>query len=326
MMRLALIAGAILILAGGSYGGGARAQSTRSDPISRMNTPGMPGGVLNPNDLEKFREVDDRTSVKARARARAESMKITGAMNLPCELTDAEQAGRGEANVDGKKVDVNVYEVACGNGMGYFLESYGPGRSIAMSCLAADATHAADVAEGKKSELYCQLAANKDVKVMAGTLMTRAGTGCAVSTLRWFGLTMKGDVEYSEVACADGKGYLLKIPRTSATPDITAMTCQEAAAHGLKCHLTDGGPVATPVTTQTFRDALKQNGVACEPLQLRVIGRESIDRRYVVEVHCPQPPSDSVAFIPLEGTAKPFELLDCAAAVGRGVVCQLSSK
>lgn len=291
-----------------------------------MNTPGMPGGMFNPGDLEKFREIDDRTSVKAKARARGESAKLTGAMNLPCEISDAEQAGRGEARVDDKRVDVNVYEVACSSGMGYFLESYGSERSIAMSCFAADATHAADVAEGRKSEFYCQLPANKDVNAMAATLLTSASTECSVAAVRWFGLTMAGDVEYSEVACANGKGYLLKIPRAGAVPQVTAMTCQEAAAHGLKCHLTDGGPVATPVTTQTFRDALKQNGVGCEPLQLRVIGRESVDRRYVVELHCPQPPSDSVAFIPLEGNTRPFELLDCAAAVGRGVVCQLSSK
>jgi len=326
MARTALIAGVLLTFAAGVYPGDASAQNTRSDPIARMNTPGMPGGLFNPSDLEKFREVDDRTSVKAKARARSESLKLVGAMKLPCELTDAEQAGRGEAKVDGKTVDVNVYEVACTNGMGYFLEAYGPERSIAMSCFAADATHAADIAEGKKSELYCQLPANKDIKAMAGTLLTRASTECSINAVRWFGLTMAADVEYSEVACADGRGYLLKIPRTGPSPQVTAMTCVDAAAHGLKCHLTDGGPVALPITTQTFRDALKQNGIGCESLQLRVIGRESIDKRYVVEVECPAPPNNFVAFIPLNGSTKPFETLDCAAAVGRGVVCQLGPK
>jgi hypothetical protein len=59
---------------------------------------------------------------------------------------------------------------------------------------------------------------------------------------------------------------------------------------------------------------------------MRVIGRESVDKRYVVEFLCSQPPNGLVGFFPLEGNTHKFEALDCAAAVERGIVCQLATK
>lgn len=103
------------------------------------------------------------------------------------------------------------------------------------------------------------------------------------------------------------------------------MSCQEAAKQGLKCRLTDGGPVTVPITLQTFRDALKENGVSCEPTQMRLIGRETVSRRYVVEMQCPDS-GGLVAFIPLEGNTKKLETLDCSAAMERNILCTLKPK
>jgi len=103
------------------------------------------------------------------------------------------------------------------------------------------------------------------------------------------------------------------------------MSCHEAAVQGLKCRLTDTGPASTPVSTQSLRDALKNNGVHCEPAKLRVIGRETIDKRYVVELQCPEQPTGMVAFIPLDGNSKPFETMSCAAAAEQEIVCKLTA-
>jgi hypothetical protein len=194
-----------------------------------------------------------------------------------------------------------------------------------MSCFAADAQHAAGVAKGENSDLRCQLAANKDLKVMAASLISTAGTRCAVSDVRWFGLSASSQTDYSEIACADGAGFLMKIPRTGPGA-VSVMSCQEAAKQGLNCRLTDAGPVSMPVTMQTFRDALKQNDVNCEPLHMRMIGRESVAKRYVVEVRCQEQPNGLVAFIPVAGNTSKFEPLDCAAAIERQIRCELTPK
>jgi hypothetical protein len=323
MTRPAIVALILASLATGSYIDVARAQ--HPDPVARMSAPGNPGnGILSQDDVAKINGVGNRSSAKAKALAREESAKLVKAINLACELTDAELVGAGSTIENGKTLDLKVYEISCGNGMGYFLESRGSQQPIAVSCFAAAATHAADIAKGTKSDFYCQLPANRDVKVMAASLMTVSGTACAVSELRWFGLSESGQSEYSEVVCGGNKGYLLKTPRSGPTASASAMSCQEAAKYGMKCRLTDGGPVSAPVSQQALRDALKQNGVNCEPMQMRVVGRESESNRYVVELQCPQQPKGLIAFIPLQGNTNKFETLDCPAAAEQEIPCQLT--
>ena len=261
-----------------------------------------------------------------RAKARLESAKLITAMQLGCKATETERIARGKTQVLGKAIDVNVYEVACDNGAGYLLMSQQPQKPLVISCFAADATRAADAAQGKTSGLYCQLAANKDVKAMATALLSRAGTHCGVSDVKWFGMNAATQTEFTEVACADRQGYLLKIPQTGPSPQVSVVSCQEAAAQGLKCHLTEAGPVAAKVSMQALRDAINQNGLQCGIQQMRLVGRESVDRRYVVELQCSEEPRGLVVFVPVEGSTKPFESMDCKAAVEeRNVRCTLTA-
>jgi hypothetical protein len=261
-------------------------------------------------------------SPRQRAQVIQETEKAIGALSLSCKPTDAERIGHGKYTVDGKRVEVVAYEVACSNGMGYLLASLGAEKPIAVSCFAAAATRADSMAKGEKSDVYCQMAANKDLKAMAASLMMAAGTSCTVNDIRWFGIAAATHTEYTEVQCGEGSGYLLRAQQNEPAAQVSAISCQEAAKQGLKCHLTDGGPVTVPVTLQAFRDALKENGVSCEPTQLRLIGRETVSKRYVVEMQCPDM-TDRVAFIPLNGNTKALETLDCTAAMERNIVCTL---
>jgi hypothetical protein len=322
-MRCAMHAVILAAIAGGSAGLVRAAGPASPTDMAAANPGNAITFPLAGADMEQ--RVHD-ASERQRAQAKQESARIISAMSLSCDPTDAERIGHGKSAVNGKRVEVNAFEVACSNGMGYLLASLGAEKPMAISCFAADATHAESIAKGEKSDLYCQLAANKDVKAMAASLMTNAGTACSVNGLRWFGLNAATQTEYTEVTCGDGGGYLLKAHQTEPSTKVSVMGCREAATQGLKCHLTDGGPVAAPVTMQTFRDALKENGVTCEPTQMRLIGRETVSRRYVVEMQCPDTPGGQVAFIPLEGNTKKFETLDCAAATERHILCTLESK
>jgi len=313
---------AVLVVVADGYGGLALAGS----PVSQTDMAPANGGStitfpLAGSDMEQ--RLHD-LSPRQRAQVIQETEKPIRALSLSCKPTDAERIGRGKYTVDGKRVEVVAYEVACNNGMGYLLASLGEEKPIAVSCFAAAATRADAIAKGEKSDVYCQLAANKDLKAMAALLMTEAGASCTVNDLRWFGLAVATHTEYTEVACGDGNGYLLRAQQNEPATQVSAVSCQEAAKQGMKCHLTDGGPVAAPVTMQTFRDALKKNGVSCEPTQMRLVGRETVSKRYVVEMQCPDT-TDLVAFIPLDGGTKQLETLDCAAAMQRNILCTLKS-
>ena len=317
-IRCAAIIAACGAVACGILAGIVHAAAPQADPKPTV----FGNGYTYPLSSADMEKIHDLTNAE-RARAKAESENLISALQLSCQPTDAARVGHGKFTADGKTVEVNAYEVVCSNGMGYILATQGPQKPIATSCFAAQATHAAGIVQGE-SDIYCQLAANKDVKVTAASLISAAGTPCAVSNVRWFGFSASSQTEYSEVACADGKGYLLKMPRIGAA--VSVLSCQEAAKQGLKCRLTDAGPVAAAANMQTFREALKQNGVHCEPTQMRTIGRESVDKRYVVEVQCPEQPNGLVAFIPLEGNPRPFETIDCSAAVERQIHCQYPAR
>jgi hypothetical protein len=317
------IYGASLAAVAGVSGGIAYAAS----PVSQTDLAPANGGSaitfpLAGADMEQ--RLHDLTP-RQRAEAIQAAEKPISALSLSCKPTDAQRIGHGKATINGKRVEVVAYEVACGNGMGYLLASLGTEMPIAVSCFAAAATRADSIARGEKSDVYCQLAANKDVKAMAASLMTAAGTSCTVNDLRWFGLAAATHTEYTEVQCGDGSGYLLRAQQVGPAAQITALSCREAAQQGMKCHLTDGGPVPVPVTMQRFRDALKEGGVSCEPTQMRLVGRETVSRRYVVEMQCPDM-TELVAFIPLDDDTKKFETLDCTAAMQRNIVCTLNPR
>jgi hypothetical protein len=294
-----------------------------------MNSPFMsPNAIFK--QYEYFRDGPFRLRQHAseadkwdKGAAMKESKKLIQALSLPCELTDAEHAGGGRVQADGKMRYVNVFEVACRAGTGYFLVSQPPEESLAISCFAANAAHAVDVEKGRNpDEFDCELS-GKDVKTIAASVLKAAGTVCDVSNYRWIGISSIDGTEYSEVACAGGQGYVLEVPKTGPAAQVAVVGCQDAVKQGLKCNLT---AVTMPVTLQTFRDALKEHAVDCEPADMRYIGRETQGRRYVVELQCPQQPKGLVAFIPLQGNPKPFETLDCAAAATRAVKCMLTAK
>lgn len=300
-------------------------------------------------------DLADRVNAeRIKSDTQASARKLIESMGLPCEVAEAVRVGYLQSNVDAKSADAkdkdrknaeaaaegkvpevtvygkvpgdtSIYEVACQDGAGYLLVSQGRDKPpLAISCIAADAAHTTDVAQGVKSEFYCDLPANRNIKAMATKLMSVAGTPCTVSKLRWMGVNMASQTEYSEVACEDEKGFLLKTPMHLGA-QISTIGCQEAVASGLQCLFTDGGPTPA-VTMQMLLDALKRNGVNCEPDQMRYIGRESVGKRYVVEVLSPERPNGLVSFIPVRDTTKPFETIDCLTAAARNIQCKLAAR
>jgi hypothetical protein len=291
-------------------------------------------GSLTHDDLQKLGSDTksdsslSRQAALARAKAKAESEQLLQALQLSCQVSNAQVvvAGTSKPASGGKEIDTRVYEVACAGGAGYVLERQGGAKPMALSCLTAEEARAADVAKGRAAGFYCKLPENVDVYGMV-TSMIASGTGasCTVRDLQLFGRSESTQSDYSEVACNDGKGFLLRTPLPGSQAETLVMSCSDAARKGIKCRLTDAGPVETPVTMDTFKDALAQHGVSCRIDQIRMIGQEDNRKRYVVEYRCADQSAAMVAFIPLQGNANPYEALDCADAMARGVACTFTS-
>jgi len=236
-MRAALVR----TIFGLSYVVGAAASAQSVPPGAQDPGGGGLSGTLSHSDLEQIsgNRTDHEKSALARAKARSQGGELAAALNLSCEVRDAERVGTRRMAVSGKEIESDVYEVACRDGAGYILMSQGSEKPVGISCLAAEAARAADEAAGRKPDLVCGLPQNKDAKTIAATLMSNAGTPCAVRDLQWVGKSAAIQSEFNAALCGDGQGYLLQTPMPGSGTQTRVMTCVEAARQGLRCRLSN---------------------------------------------------------------------------------------
>lgn len=303
---------------------------------------GLTLGYMSQDDVKNLADFADSTrmlepkDLVSPAVATKRDAAMLKALQVPCQLTDARQVGSGKAVSGGKPVDVGLYEVACANGMGYLLTLRDYSSASGISCLAASAALSGGPNSPAKEELTkCGLPANQNLATLAASVMRGVGTSCDAENVRWLGASASPDVlDYTDVTCSDRREWVLRTPVPGSAGNIDVLSCQDAATHGAKCQLSPAGIAAstgatTGSTSQArpdlkwFEEALSKNGVACEVKQARILGRESIKRRYIVEYQCPQQPGGVVAYVPSEGdTVHTFEWIDCATAAMRKLTCQ----
>ena len=280
--------------------------------------------AVREQDLQ-IKRMEAEARRKSRTQAQADVQKVIASTGLICRIQNAELVGIGEVMENGKKSPTHIYEVACADNVGYILQPQGSQQPRVVSCFEAAVLQSSGKVKGN-SAFPCQLPENADAKATAASLLSKRDRKCDVGAIRWMGVTSSGESEFTEVSCTDGSGYVLKVPRMGINPTISALTCAEGSKQGLRCRLSDGGPVAQPVTMQSYLDSLKEHGVSCEPVQLRVIGREVTNKRYVVEAQCIEQPKGIVAYLPLEGNTNKFEMIDCDTALQRNIRCKFVAK
>jgi hypothetical protein len=329
-------------------GGGAAVAQHGPPPAGGNPTTGsMTGqiGTMSQGDVQGLADFVDSTrrlerkDLQSKSTAIKRSKVMLDALHIACELTDAEQVGSGKTTVGGQSVDIGLYETTCSNGMGYLLTLVGKASASGVSCFAASATQPGDTSDPAKVDTKCHLPADQDINAMATTVMRNAGTACDARGAKWLGQGGAPALDYTEVACHEGEGFVLRSPAPgSIGVAIDVLSCSDAAKHGAQCQLSAPAVAATSAPAasggatppegprpdlQWFKDALSRHGVSCDVKKARVVGRESIKRRYIVEYQCPQQPQGLVAYVPSPGdTAGVFESIDCAAAAERKLACQ----
>lgn len=315
-------------------------------PSEGINGPTVPQGTtrdyVSPEDVKSLadlvdtkRQLEGRNLVSARI-ARESSLLMLKALHVSCEVRDAKSIGAGTRVVNGKAVDIGLYEASCADGMGYLLTMQGELAS-GVSCFEAGAATTAQAGQSGGAGPGCELPADADLGTMATSVMRNAGTACAARQVRWLGHSAAPNFDFTDVACGGGEEYVLQTPAPGTQGSIIVLTCQAAATHGAACQLAPGSSRAASAGAaparaasgaqahpdlQWFEKALAQNGFACTVKNARLLGRESIKRRWVVEFQCAQDPHGVVAYIPSAGdTVHPLEHIDCATAAQRHLAC-----
>jgi hypothetical protein len=335
-MRYSIALLVALLLMGNENALAQRVPSTSTGPAAPE---GHITGYMSQDDITGLADFVDSTrrlerkDLVSKTQATKRATVMLSALHIDCQLTDAEHIASGKATVGGQPANVGLYEVACGNGMGYLLTLVGLSSASGISCFAASATGRGETSDPAKVDLKCRLPANQSLNTMATTVLRNAGATCSAQDLKWLGQSSDPKVDYTEVHCNDDQGLVLRTPAPGSIAKIDVLSCQDAAIHGASCQMSAAATPAaagTPPSAaeprpnlQWFKDALSKSGVSCEVKKARIVGRESIKRRYIVEYQCPQQPRGLVAYVPSAGdTSNPFESIDCDAAALRKIACQ----
>ena len=170
-----------------------------------------------------------------RKQGMSEAPAVVQAAGLPCQVSDARFIGKG---ADPKTHVANsYYEVACGQNMGYVLQSPAGGTPTAFSCI--EVQPPAGQAP-KQGALSCVLPGNSDPKAQLAPAIAKSGVQCTPTAARSLGASKTNT--YIEVACQGGAGYIMiaSAPFDASKP-IEAQNCLnfDETQGNVKCTLTD---------------------------------------------------------------------------------------
>ncbi len=203
--------------------------------------------------------------------------KLIVAAGLPCDLAEARFIGQAP---DAKtKQPVKYYEVGCKGSLGYIIVDNGPKTPPVWEvCPKVDRY---DKLTGKPYPGACWLPENQDDAAQVAPFVAKTSTPCVVSKAR--GIGHSDTAAYFEVACSDGRGYVIQ---TSAPPDPTKDVKMESCLR-----YPPGGQVNCTLTS--YDDQMKivdtyaaQSGKGCTVKDRRYIGEDEKDHTSFFEISC----------------------------------------
>lgn len=208
----------------------------------------------------------------------------------------------------GQTTDKALFEVLCQGGTGYVITASNPpvasATAEAASCLLYDEAN---------TNISCTLADKAARLAVVDTLVQQSGASCQVKDRKFVLMTKQNDT-YFEVACQDGKGYMIK---ADVAGKGSAVECAKAQHIGGGCSLTDARAAATEQAGLYTRLA-KSAGHTCEVTQYGALPAAA--GKDVVELVCSNGPG-GIGVFEANGTGKVY---NCAHALVAGYRCSLN--
>ncbi|NBW12723.1 MAG: hypothetical protein EBR82_32330, partial [Caulobacteraceae bacterium] len=206
----------------GGLRGGMNSMSTRLvDPLNATTV----SGVI-PSRLERQRQRNGIYQYEpSKVQILSSSQSQINTVGIACRVVDARLVGfnyQQEA----------VYEVSCGNGMGYVVGSSSP--PTAVDCVTVSGR--ADVALREDPEarpVLCTLSGNQNVTGIVSRYAREAGVTCEIDAAAMAGVSVSGNAIY-EVGCKDADGYWVE----KADANWIVTPCVKVAALNSACQFT----------------------------------------------------------------------------------------
>ncbi len=205
------------------------------------------------------------------------------------------------------------FELACHEGPpGYILQISSPPRLdkpvTAEPCLMFEPS----------SNIHCELTDRAAQMSIVDKLMAQTGKPCVVKDRGFIGMASSG-VTYFEVACQDGKGYVVQ--QSPGGAPAKAIDCVNADAIAGGCKLTDTRQAKTDQNS-LYSQLAKKAGFDCTVSGYAPFA-ETVPGKEVVELTCSNRPDGAVAVFPISGGGAGV-VYDCAHSELMAFRCSLT--
>lgn len=212
-------------------------------PIAAQAAPAAEAPKITKVELDRGMKEAPAVVAQAGVACTVTNARFIGSLSLP----PADPKAKGA-----KPVNVNGYEVACKEGLGYSVLTM-PDKPSATDCIAASAS----------AVLACRLPENSNPKSALTPVMAEAGRTCNVSDAKFLGAAASG-TNFYEVVCKVGEGYVIQ--REPGKPAV-AFPCMGMGETKLACTLTT--PDASKAYVKTLAAAVKK---PCAITDVRFVG------------------------------------------------------
>lgn len=220
-----------------------------------------------------------------------------------CEIDQARYIGQGQKNT--------YFEVACKGGAGYVMVTGWPpdpaGEVQMNTCLVYE--------EG--NTLFCQLTNRAAQLAPVDALVAKAGKACTIKDRRYILTSSKDASNYYEVACQDGKGYVVQESSTGELARI--LDCASADFIGGGCTMSDSRAALTEQAA-LYTKLASNAGFKCDVGKYATLPTQGA--REVIELACKNREDGAIAIF----TGSGGQIYDCVRSELEGYRCSFTKK
>jgi len=220
-----------------------------------------------------------------------------------CQMTGARGLGHNAT--------VTVFEVACQGGAGYIVDASYP------VSLSKPATFNPCAGITASMTIQCTLTDAATTNAYVAAIVAKMGKPCDMKDHRYVGADAKG-VAYFEVACQDGKGYMLEVTLTGA---VAPIDCAQADNIGSGCSLTNSRAAETE-QAGLYSKLAHSAGFACDVSKYGLIPA-NVPGHEVVEIACSNRPDGAIGIFGASSSEK-AQIDNCAVSELAGYRCSFS--
>lgn len=231
---------------------------------------------------------------------KANLAKMATTLGHPCTATDARVMGSTAAGD-------TFYEVACGAGKGYVIQTATGKAPTATDCISTMGGGA----------VQCTLTSKASILTGLGELASKSGKPCTISDGRMVGADTRSGSTFYEVACGASPGFMIQANAQGAFEQ--AIDCSKAQPIGGGCTLTT---VDETAEASTYSKLAQAASYPCDVSKYRYLGKEPKSNSEIVELACKNRPDGGIALFPIaDGKAQVY---DCIHGGFLGLACQLT--